>query len=241
MIAVLLCDGDRAARIALAATLRADPDIAVLAEAPDGAELLRMARWSRPDVVLVATELPDGDGFRIARQLVDQLPGPVMVAFLAGQLDRSTILQGLRSGGRAFLTSTGPACQTLAVVRMLAAGYGLLPSAAASLLAVAADSAPTSSRDVVSPDPTELTSRELDVLELIADGRSNTQIAAALGLAESTVKAHVSCLLSKLGLRHRGQAIAVAYGAGLVPIMPTPGTTGGLRPVAAPPAVADPQ
>lgn len=249
MTAVVVCHGNRAAWVAVRAALRAEPDITLVAEPADGAQLREAAAQLCPDVVLIATELPDGSGFLAARDLLAHglLPDRARIVFLAPRLDPPTVLRGLRAGGMAFVASTDPAGQALAVVRMVAAGYGLLPPTAADLLAAPAEGpsppgeAASNSRGVGSRGLAKLTARELDVLELIADGLSNTEIAAALGLAEPTVKAHVSRVLSKLDLRHRGQAIAVAYGAGVIPAMREPEATGGRRPAAAPPGAADPR
>jgi DNA-binding NarL/FixJ family response regulator len=180
--------------------LELEPDLEVVGEAVDGAEAVRLAAQLDPDVVLLDLVMPVLDGLGALAQLAEQgLAERVLMVTSFGEY--RSALPALRAGARGYISKEVDPAALATAVRAVAAGHVLLgPQIAAELLAQAGAAA---GRERPGP---QLTAREHEVLGLIAAGRSNREIARALGLAEKTVKTHVSSILMKLGVADRTQA-----------------------------------
>jgi DNA-binding NarL/FixJ family response regulator len=211
---VVIADDQPLMRAGFRAVLEATGSIAVVAEAGDGEEAIRAAEAHRPDVVLMDIRMPGTDGIEATRRL----PRHRVLILTTFGLD-DYIVDALRAGASGFLTKDAPAADLIAAVRAVAAGDAVLsPAVTRRLLDRVAGRLPATDRgDRDGADRlAELTEREREVLQLVASGLSNAEIAAALVVAEPTVKTHVSNLLGKLGLRDRVQAVIFAYEHGLV-------------------------
>jgi len=214
-IRVLIVDDQAMVREGFGALLAAQPDIAVVGTAGDGAAGVELARRLGADVVLMDVRMPVLDGLEATRRLVGPAgSGPRVLILTTFDLD-DYVYEALRAGASGFLLKDAPAADLVAAVRVVAAGEALLaPSVTRRLIAeFAARPRPASARPV---SLGALTPRETEVLRLIARGRSNTEIAADLVVAEQTVKTHVGRILAKLDLRDRAQAVVLAYESGLV-------------------------
>ncbi len=205
-------------RAGLKMVLGAHPDVEVVAEADNGATAVRLADELTPDVVLMDVRMPIVDGVTATAQILESGCGSRVLVMTTFDLDEHA-LGALRAGASGFLLKDTPPEDLISAIRSVAAGDAVVsPKVTKRLLnrLIAAD--PTRARDPSVLDV--LTAREREVLEQIAAGRSNAEIAAQLYLSEATVKTHVGRVLTKLGLRDRVQAVVLAYETGLV----TPGT-----------------
>ncbi|MEU1944635.1 response regulator transcription factor [Streptomyces sp. NPDC020125] len=222
-IKVIIVDDQAMVRAGFAALLAAQSDIDVVGEAPDGREGVEVSRRAHPDVVLMDVRMPEMDGLEAARQLLDPPRGvihrPKVLMLTTFDVD-DYVYEALRAGASGFLLKDAPPTDLISAVRVVAAGEALLaPSVTRRLIADFARQRPAPRRDGPSARRSGLTPRETEVLELIARGLSNQEIAESLVLAEQTVKTHIGRVLAKLGLRDRAQAVIFAYESGLV----TPG------------------
>jgi DNA-binding NarL/FixJ family response regulator len=208
---VLIADDQPLMRAGFRAVLEATGEMEVVAEAGDGLEAVTAAKATRPDVILMDVRMPNLDGIEAIRRLPTQR---VLVLTTFG-LDEY-IVEALRAGASGFITKDVPAEELVRAVRLVAAGEALLtPAVTRQLLNRVARRLPAP----VGHGPQELaqlTEREREVLELLAQGKSNAEIAEALVVGEATVKTHVSNVLMKLDLRDRVQAVVLAYEIGLV-------------------------
>ncbi len=208
---LLIADDQPLMRAGFRAVLEATGEMEVVAEAADGNGAIAAARANRPDVVLMDIRMPNLDGIEAIRRLPDQR---ILVLTTFG-LDEY-IVEALRAGASGFITKDVPAEELVHAVRVVAAGDALLtPGVTRQLLDRVARRLPAP----VATGPAELsdlTEREREVLELLARGMSNAEIAEGLVVGEATVKTHVSNVLMKLGLRDRVQAVVLAYEIGLV-------------------------
>jgi DNA-binding NarL/FixJ family response regulator len=212
-IKVLVVDDQRLVRAGLALIVDGEPDMTVVGEAQDGLEALDLARKRAPDVILLDIRMPGMDGLTAARRIIQETQSRVLLltTFDADEY----VFEGLRAGASGFLLKDTPPEQLCWAVRNIAAGNALIDPAVTRrlILRFAAAARVTGA----TPDTlNELTAREVDVLRLIARGRSNAEIAGELVVEESTVKSHVGRILTKLGLRDRVQAVVLAYECGLV-------------------------
>jgi DNA-binding NarL/FixJ family response regulator len=197
--------------------LSAEPGLTVVGEAGDGATAVELARRLRPDVVLMDIRMPGMDGIAATRLLAG--PGvedPLKVLILTTfELDEY-VVEALRAGASGFLLKDAPPEDLVEAIVIVASGEALLaPSITRRLLDRVASRLPPAQENAV-PALAELTDRELEVLKLIARGMSNAEIAGKLVVSETTVKTHVSRILSKLDLRDRVQVVILAYESGLV-------------------------
>jgi DNA-binding NarL/FixJ family response regulator len=206
-IRILLADDHPVVRDGLAAMLGTQPDFQVVGEAGNGAEAVAEAARLRPDVVLMDLEMPSLDGIEAIRRLRAADPAIQVVVLTAFDTDER-ILGALQAGAQGYLLKGAPRAEIFAALRAVSAGGALIPPVVASKLL-------RQVRAAESPDA--LTSREREVLGLVAAGLANREIAARLSISERTVKFHVSSLLSKLGARNRTQAVRLARDRGLIP------------------------
>ena len=219
MIRVLLADDQPLIRAGIAMLLAAEPDIEVVGAADGGEQAVRMARATHPDVVLMDVRMPDMDGVEATRELLAAGCGDpdvvVKVLILTTFHIGETVYDALRAGASGFLLKDAAPDELVAAVRAVAGGDAWLHPAVARDLLTEFAARP----DPLTRTPDELrrlTSREQDVLTLVAHGLSNSEIAGRLHLGEATVKTHLSRVMMKLGLRDRAQAIVVAYQSGFV-------------------------
>ena len=202
---MLLVDDQSLFREALATLLGARPEVQVVGEAGDGFEALQRSAALRPDVVLMDLHMPVLDGIAATRRLRVEQPG-VRVLALTTFDDDEDVFEALRAGALGYLLKDVSSDRLVEALLAAARGESVLqPSVAAKVVARLAqlDAAP---RSRPQPLVVPLSDRELDVLRLLADGRSNREIAGELFLAEGTVKNHVTNVLAKLGARDRTQA-----------------------------------
>ena len=218
---LLIVDDQPLMRAGFRAVLEATGEMEVVAEAGDGIQALEAARTVRPDVVLMDIRMPNLDGI----EAIKRLPNQRILVLTTFPMDEY-IVEALRAGASGFITKDVPADELVRAVRVVGAGDALLtPEITRQLLDRVARRlpAPVSYRGEA---VAELTDREREVLELLARGMSNAEIADALVVGEATVKTHVSNVLMKLGLRDRVQAVVLAYEIGLVqPGHPQPGSS----------------
>jgi DNA-binding NarL/FixJ family response regulator len=223
VISCLIADDQAMVREGFGALLAAQPGIAVAGLAADGAEAVRLARQTRPDVVLMDVRMPVLDGLQATRELLadpsDGSDGPKVLMLTTFDLDEY-VYEALRAGASGFLLKDAPAAELVHAVRVVAAGDALLaPSVTRRLIADFTKRPPARTTAPVGPPHSPLTPREEEVLTLIARGMSNAEISDTLVIAEQTTKTHVGRILMKLQLRDRAQAVVFAYESGLV----TPG------------------
>jgi DNA-binding NarL/FixJ family response regulator len=215
MIGIVVADDHEVVRAGFAALLDTQPDFTVLGTAADGAEAVRVCRSVQPDVVLMDVRMPGTDGIEATRQLaLDVGPAPRVLILTTFDLDEY-VFDALRAGASGFLLKDVTAEHLFEGVRVVAAGDALLaPGVTRRLISEFARIRPHAAAAPAALGA--LTPRETEVLRLVAEGLSNTEIAARLVVTEETVKTHVSRLLAKLGLRDRTQAVVTAYESGLV-------------------------
>jgi DNA-binding NarL/FixJ family response regulator/class 3 adenylate cyclase len=228
-ISVLIADDQPLVRAGLRVILDSEPDISVAGEAGDGRSAVAFVKQRRPDVVLMDIRMPELDGLQAAERILSDPELGTAVVMLTTFNRDAYVYEALRIGATGFLLKDTPADRLLDAVRVAAAGDALLaPSITRRLIEQFARAARPEPGTV--PDRlAALTTRELDVLRLVARGLSNGEIAAELVLTENTIKTHVAHVLSKLGLRDRVQAVVVAYETGLAApeLTPTPPASSG--------------
>jgi DNA-binding NarL/FixJ family response regulator len=213
-VRVLIVDDDDLMRAGLRAVLSSDPSIEAVADAADGREAVRLTQRLRPDVVLMDVRMPNMDGIAATREVLAAAP-QARVLILTTFEDDDYVFGALAAGASGFLLKRTQPEQLIGAIHTIAAGESLL--------------SPSVTRTVIDrmarlpqPDPSasrrlrDLTPRERDVLELVARGLSNSEIADTLVVEESTVKTHMKRILTKLDLRDRVHAVILAYETGLV-------------------------
>lgn len=207
---VLIADDQALVRTGFRKILECESDIEVVGEAEDGAQAIERCGLLRPDVVLMDIRMPRVDGLQATRDLAGSTRVIILTTFDVNEY----VYEALRCGASGFLLKDTQADQLLTAIRVVAQGDALLsPSITRRLIEQFARRPLPSSR----PDAlAQLTERELEVLQLVARGLSNAEIARELIVGDATVKTHVSRVLNKLGLRDRVQAVVIAYESGLV-------------------------
>lgn len=207
---VLIVDDHATFRAGLRALLLTDERLRVVAEASTGAGAITAVASSAPDVVLMDVHMPGVDGVEATRRIVDAAPH-VAIVVLTMHDDDGTVFAALRAGARGYLLKGAPRAELLRAIHAAAAGEALFgPAIARRMMAYFGRPAPAAA-----PPFPELSIREREVLEFVAAGRSNADIADSLGVAPKTVRNHVSSIFAKLQVRDRSEAIVRAREAGL--------------------------
>ena len=214
MISVLIADDQELVREGLRMLLEAEPDLAVAGEAADGGEALAQARRLDPDVILMDVRMPGMNGIDATARLVKAGSRARILMLTTFNLDEY-VYHALKAGASGFLLKHATRDQLTGAVRAVAAGEALLAPAITRRLIEDFCNGPAPGPPVGGAAG-GLSERELDVVRLVAQGRSNAEIAAALYLSEATVKSHIVRILAKLGLRDRVQVAVYAYEHGVV-------------------------
>jgi DNA-binding NarL/FixJ family response regulator len=213
-VKVLIVDDDALMRAGLRGVLASDEGIELVGEADDGRQAAYRTRLLEPDVVVMDVRMPDLDGISATREVLEAFPEVKVVILTTFEQD-DYIFGALSAGASGFLLKRTRPEELIAAIHTIAAGDSLLsPSVTSRVIEqMAGLPAPDAAGD---PRLEELTTREREVLEHVARGLSNAEIAAALVIEESTVKTHVKRVLAKLGARDRVQAVIFAYETGLI-------------------------
>jgi len=201
-IRILVAEDHLVARVGVTTIVNMQPDMTVVAEASNGQQAVEMYRQHVPDVALLDMRMPILDGVAAAKAIRGEFPGARMIALTTYGGDED-IRRALAAGVQAYLTKDVLHDELLKAIRAVHGGQTYLPAAVAAALAA----------QMPRPD---LSSREVQVLELIVQGQANKQIAYSLGIAEHTVKNHVKNILSKLGVQDRTQAATAAIQRGII-------------------------
>ena len=213
MIKVMLVDDQNLVRKGVRSLLELAEDIEVVAEAPDGAEAVRMIPEVEPDVVLLDMRMPGMNGVEVLRKLKEsgELPPTIILTTFD---DEDLVLAGIRNGARGYLLKDVSLEELVGAIKTVASGGSIVKPAVTERLLKGLEGLDNQFSALDRPDP--LTERETEILRLMAGGYSNKEIANTLGVAEGTVKNHVSNILSKLGVRDRTRAVLKAFELGFV-------------------------
>jgi DNA-binding NarL/FixJ family response regulator len=216
MIKVLIADDQALVRTGFRMILDAEDDIEVTGEAADGLEAIAATKSARPDVILMDVRMPNMNGIDATRQLVDKDDvEPIRVLILTTFDLDEYVYDALRAGASGFLLKDAPPEELVHAVRVVERGDALIAPSITKRLIEEISQRPA--QQGADPEALEsLTQRELEVLQLMARGLSNHEIAQELFVSDTTVKTHVGRVLMKLGLRDRVQAVVLAYESGVV-------------------------
>ncbi|TDC52581.1 response regulator transcription factor [Jiangella ureilytica] len=213
---VLIVDDDALVRAGLSMMLAGAPDLEIVGEAADGADVPAMVESARPDVVLMDIRMPRVDGLAATQTLRKRAEPPEIVILTTFDTD-DHVLRALRAGATGFLLKDTPPAEIVTAVRRAAAGEPILsPSVTRQLIDHVTDGDDGGRSHQARGQLGELSDRELEVAVAIAHGKSNAEISAELFMSVATVKAHVSRVLTKLGLNNRVQIALLVHDAGLV-------------------------
>jgi DNA-binding NarL/FixJ family response regulator len=202
LIRILTVDDHPLLRKGIAALVNAEPDMKLIAEASNGREAIEKFRQHRPDITLMDLQMPDLNGTEVISRIQSEFPNARIVVLTTYQGD-AQVLRALRAGARAYILKGHVHRELLETIRAVHAGQKRIPpDIAAQLAEHATDDA--------------LSSREIDVLRLIAAGNSNKLIADHLSIGEATVKSHVTNILSKLGANDRAHAVTIGLKRGII-------------------------
>ena len=214
-LGVLIADDQALMRAGFRMILEAEADLEIVGEAADGREAVAEAARLRPDVVLMDVRMPEMDGIEATRRLLDGNGETKVVMLTTFDMDEY-VFEALRAGASGFLVKDVPPEQLVAGIRSVASGDSLLgPSVTRRLIQEFVRRPPGALR-TPPPELARLTAREVEVLRMMARGRSNAEIATEIFVSETTVKTHVAHVLAKLGVRDRVQAVVFAYESGVV-------------------------
>jgi len=218
---VLLVDDQSLMRAGFRMILAAEPDMEVVGEAADGRAAVAEGARLRPDVVLMDVRMPEMDGIEATRRLLDGNDHTKVLMLTTFDLDEY-VYEALRAGASGFLLKDVPPEQLVAGIRSVASGESLLAPSVTRRLIQEFVRRPPSAVRTPPQELASLTAREVEVLRMMAQGRSNAEIATEVLVSETTVKTHVAHVLSRLGVRDRVQAVVFAYESRLV----SPGDSG---------------
>jgi DNA-binding NarL/FixJ family response regulator len=213
MIKVMLVDDQNLVRKGVRSLLELAEEIEVIAEAADGAEAIRMIPEVNPDVVLLDMRMPGLSGLDVLRELSgrDMLPATIILTTFD---DDELVLSGIQSGARGYLLKDVALSELVNAIKTVAEGGSIVKPAVTQRLLKGLEKLQNEFSSLEQPDP--LTDRETEILRLMAGGYSNKEIANSLGVAEGTVKNHVSNILSKMGVRDRTRAVLKAFELGQI-------------------------
>ena len=217
MLRVIVVDDQALVRRGFAMVLGNETDIEVVAEAGTGLEAIEAAREFKPDVILMDIRMPELDGLEATARILANRDDVTRIIILTTFDPDEYVYKALRAGASGFVLKDIPPEELVAAVRTVADGGAMLAPAITRRLIGRFASQLRADRDLAERLE-RLTSRELEVLKALADGKSNAEIAEALFIGAATVKTHVSSLLSKLGLRDRAQAVVFAYECGVAKV-----------------------
>jgi DNA-binding NarL/FixJ family response regulator len=213
---VLIVDDQSLVRAGFRMILESEPEIEVVGEAADGLTAILAARETQPDVILMDVRMPNVDGLEATRRLLEgKEEGPRILILTTFDLDEY-VYEALRAGASGFLLKDTPPEQLVEAIRIVAGGDALLSPVVTRRVIAEFVRRPPASTMPPAPGLDDLTTRELEILRLIARGLSNAEIAAEAFVSETTVKTHVARILMKLRLRDRVQAVVFAYEHGIV-------------------------
>ncbi|MFF1439375.1 response regulator [Streptomyces sp. NPDC058295] len=211
---VVVADDQTVVREGIVMLLGLLPGVEVVGAAGDGEEAVRLVAELAPDVVLMDLRMPRCDGVEATRRIRSEYPG-TQVVVLTTYADDESLFPALKAGARGYLTKDAGGDEIVRAVHSVLSGdAGLSPSVQRRLLERLSAPEPEPAAPAVVPDG--LTTREAEVLVLIAEGLSNQEIARRLSVSTATVKTHINNMFSKTGLKDRAQAVRYAYGKGLV-------------------------
>jgi len=202
LIRILTVDDHPLLREGIAALVKAELDMSVVAEADDGAEAIEKFRLHRPDVTLMDVEMPSVNGIEAISKIRSEFPDARIIVLTTYSGD-TTVVRALRAGARAYILKRHVHRELLGTIRAVHAGQKRIPPE------IAAELAEHATDD-------ELTGREIDVLRLIAMGNGNKQIADQLSIGEATVRTHVGNILSKLSANDRTHAVTIGLSRGII-------------------------
>ena len=213
MINVMLVDDQNLVRKGVRSLLEFSEEIEVIAEAADGAEAIRAIPEVKPDVVLLDMRMPGKSGLDVLQELseAEQLPPTIILTTFD---DDELLLAGIRAGAKGYLLKDVALAELVNAVKTVAEGGSVVKPAVTQRLLKGLENLQTDFYSLDRPDP--LTERETEILRLMAGGYSNKEIANSLGVAEGTVKNHVSNILSKMGVRDRTRAVLKAFELGQI-------------------------
>ena len=213
MIKVMLVDDQNLVRKGVRSLLELSAEIEVIAEAVDGAEAIKTIPENQPDVVLLDMRMPGLSGLDVLKELsrTDKLPPTIILTTFD---DHELVLEGIKAGARGYLLKDVSLAELVNAVKTVAEGGSMVKPAVTQRLLKGLENLQTDFYSLDQPDP--LTDRETEILRLMAGGYSNKEIANSLGVAEGTVKNHVSNILSKMGVRDRTRAVLKAFELGQI-------------------------
>ena len=213
MIKVMLVDDQNLVRKGVRSLLELSEEIEVIAEAVDGSEAIRTIPENQPDVVLLDMRMPGLSGLDVLKELskADKLPPTIILTTFD---DHELVLEGIKAGARGYLLKDVSLSELVNAVKTVAEGGSIVKPAVTQRLLKGLENLQTDFYSLEQPDP--LTERETEILRLMAGGYSNKEIAKSLGVAEGTVKNHVSNILSKMGVRDRTRAVLKAFELGQI-------------------------
>ena len=213
MIKVMLVDDQNLVRKGVRSLLELSEEIEVIAEAVDGSEAIRTIPENQPDVVLLDMRMPGLSGLDVLKELskADKLPPTIILTTFD---DHELVLAGIKAGAKGYLLKDVSLAELVNAVKTVAEGGTVVKPAVTQRLLKGLEYLQTDFSSLDQPDP--LTERETEILRLMAGGYSNKEIANSLGVAEGTVKNHVSNILSKMGVRDRTRAVLKAFELGQI-------------------------
>ncbi len=211
---IVIADDQTVVREGLQMVLTVMPDIEVVATAADGEQALAAVAEHEPDAILLDLHMPVLDGVGTTERLTREHP-EVAIVLLTTYADDDTIITALKAGARGYLSKNADRHEITRALQSAAAGHTILPPEVTAMLLAGADTAQRARTPIPAELPDDLSPREAEVLQLLAAGLSNNEIASELFISEHTVKTHINHVFSKTDSRNRAQAIRCAHEHGL--------------------------